>query len=287
MERNTTQILTEGLDVPALAVHVQAKQSPSFPSALYRLFATGAESAQATIEGRATVIPATTTVALSPGEEFEALDDKITSGVGFHHDFFCVRVRRDEVFCDGVVFNRLAGPPLIALTEAERATAEHTMHELATVAGTDSPLQTERAISALRTLLLQVADAKLRRNPGAPTEEHGLRRRISPLVLDFQSLVEETYHQHRPASFYSTTLGTSLSTLNRKVKDELGQSVKQVVSERLAIEARSALRTGDRSVKEVAHSLGFSDPLYFSRFFKKQFGRSPSAYFADMTGETV
>ena len=33
--------------------------------------------------------------------------------------------------------------------------------------------------------------------------------------------------------------------------------------------------------EEVAIDLGFDDPLYFSRFFKKQFGVAPSHYFSD------
>lgn len=62
------------------------------------------------------------------------------------------------------------------------------------------------------------------------------------------------------------------STLSRRVKEELGRSVMQVVAERLAIAARVALRSEEKSIKEVSFELGFSDPLYFSRFYKKQFG---------------
>ncbi len=68
-------------------------------------------------------------------------------------------------------------------------------------------------------------------------------------------------------------------TLNRKVKDELGKTVIQAVNERLAIAARVALRSGKKSIKEVAFDLGFAGPLYFSRFFKKQFGSPPTQYF--------
>ncbi len=103
-------------------------------------------------------------------------------------------------------------------------------------------------------------------------------------MLEFQNLVEETYTHRKEASFYSDTLGVTLVTLNRKVKNELGQSVTQVVNDRLAIAARVALRSGDRSVKAVAFELGFDDPLYFSRFFRKQFGYSPSQYFAESGG---
>ena len=38
------------------------------------------------------------------------------------------------------------------------------------------------------------------------------------------------------------------------------------------------LKTTDLSVKEISYSLGFSDPLYFSRFFKAETGLSPTEY---------
>jgi AraC-like DNA-binding protein len=44
------------------------------------------------------------------------------------------------------------------------------------------------------------------------------------------------------------------------------------------IEARRKLQYSSLSVKELAYELGFSDPDYFSRFFKKCTGKSVSAF---------
>jgi AraC-like DNA-binding protein len=38
------------------------------------------------------------------------------------------------------------------------------------------------------------------------------------------------------------------------------------------------LDNSDMSIKAVAAALGYSDPLYFSRLFKKTLGLSPRAY---------
>jgi AraC-like DNA-binding protein len=56
------------------------------------------------------------------------------------------------------------------------------------------------------------------------------------------------------------------------LRENLGKTALQAINERIAIEARVELRSGQKSIKEVAIDLGFDDPLYFSRFFKKQFG---------------
>ena len=47
-------------------------------------------------------------------------------------------------------------------------------------------------------------------------------------------------------------------------------------------EACSILKNSDLSISEVAVSTGFSDPLYFSRAFKKVKGISPRAYLKEV-----
>jgi len=46
----------------------------------------------------------------------------------------------------------------------------------------------------------------------------------------------------------------------------------------LIVEAKRELYTKDLSVKEIAFKLGFEDPAYFSRFFKKETSRSPKEF---------
>ena len=188
--------------------------------------------------------------------------------LSFHHNLFCVRVQRDEVYCDGVVFNNVTGLPVVAFPEGEQSIVRGNLKELVSILTNLGPFSRDRALNALRALLLHAADVKLRAGEAAMKTGEAPGR-LSELVLAFQNLVEETYADRNDAWFYSDALGVTLPTLNRRVKEELGQTVMQAVNERLAVAARVALRSGERSVKEVAFDLGFVDPLYFSRFFKK------------------
>lgn len=64
----------------------------------------------------------------------------------------------------------------------------------------------------------------------------------------------------------------------RKFKQNFGYSP-IVYFNRLKIEsACQLLLVSNRSVKEISYSLGFEDPLYFSRLFRKVMGQSPSDY---------
>ena len=46
----------------------------------------------------------------------------------------------------------------------------------------------------------------------------------------------------------------------------------------MMLEAARLLRFTDLTVGEVAHRAGFTDPLYFSRAFKRHAGEPPMAY---------
>ena len=48
--------------------------------------------------------------------------------------------------------------------------------------------------------------------------------------------------------------------------------------ERLALEARRQILHTDLTAAEIGYSLGFKDPAYFARFFKRATGLSPTTY---------
>ena len=74
----------------------------------------------------------------------------------------------------------------------------------------------------------------------------------------------------------------SPSHLYRIFSSELGMPPAQFLIRYRINEACSILKNSDLSISEVAVSTGFSDPLYFSRAFKKVKGLSPRAYLKEI-----
>lgn len=72
--------------------------------------------------------------------------------------------------------------------------------------------------------------------------------------------------------------GCSAATAQRAFRRWTGQSVLAWVRTRRMHEAARLLRTTGLRVGEVAHSVGFEDPLYFSRVFARTFATAPRAY---------
>jgi AraC-like DNA-binding protein len=52
----------------------------------------------------------------------------------------------------------------------------------------------------------------------------------------------------------------------------------------LVLEAQRRLYYSETSVKELAYELGFNDPDYFSKLFKKQTGQSISQFLEQVSG---
>ncbi|MGC9356205.1 MAG: helix-turn-helix domain-containing protein [Mariniphaga sp.] len=75
---------------------------------------------------------------------------------------------------------------------------------------------------------------------------------------------------------YASILNVSDKYLNECVKDILKVNAKYLIDEQLVMRARHNLKFTDKSVKEISFDLGFSSPDYFSYFFKKQTGFSPT-----------
>ncbi len=101
---------------------------------------------------------------------------------------------------------------------------------------------------------------------------------ISRKALAFRMLVDKEYRQHRRVGFYARKLAISATHLNRISRAELGDSALGVVNRRLITEATRDLTFSRLSVKQIAHSLGFDDAAYFSRFFSAHVGQAPTEF---------
>lgn len=93
-----------------------------------------------------------------------------------------------------------------------------------------------------------------------------------------KELIEKHYKEHWSNEEYANTLGISISRLNRLCKAAFDQTIRHLVEDRLLLEAKRSLIYTARSVEEVGYDLGFKDPGYFSRFFKRSTGMPPGKF---------
>lgn len=102
--------------------------------------------------------------------------------------------------------------------------------------------------------------------------------RHQALFTRFLLLVEQHFLEHWPLEKYASRLGLSTQRLNRLTRAESGRSALALVHERLTREACRRLVYIAAPAASLAAELGFEDPAYFSRFFKRRTGYSPQEY---------
>ncbi len=73
-------------------------------------------------------------------------------------------------------------------------------------------------------------------------------------------------------------VGMGRTSMYNKIKGLTGKSPVELIQEFRMEKATYYLKSGQFSVSETSYKVGFSDPGYFSRSFKKHFGISPADY---------
>lgn len=94
----------------------------------------------------------------------------------------------------------------------------------------------------------------------------------------FNQLVEEQYTSHATLPRYAEQLNLTTARLNDICRRVSGLSSKRLIAERLMKEARRMLALTAMPVSEIAFKLGYEDPAYFARFFKKHAGETASEF---------
>lgn len=97
------------------------------------------------------------------------------------------------------------------------------------------------------------------------------------LISKIKNIVEENIgNPEFTSNMLCSELAMSSSKLYRKITQLTDLSPNEFIRTIRLKESATLLKTKNYNVSEVAHRVGFNDPLYFSRCFKKQFGHSPS-----------
>jgi AraC family transcriptional regulator, transcriptional activator of pobA len=140
------------------------------------------------------------------------------------------------------------------------------------LSGSQIPNKEAAIVSLLKTLLIY-CDSRC----NVRIHDEGRRGHVHIVTL-FKALVAQHFTRLHRVSDYAAMMNISAKYLNAAVKDVLGVTAKSVIQEQLTIQARRELKFSNDSIKEIAFKLGFSEPFYFSNYFKKQIGCSPSEY---------
>ncbi len=149
---------------------------------------------------------------------------------------------------------------------------------------------------------------KLLHSSGKPTKVDIILAHLNALLTELNSAYFEPHDQPTPSNLklskyvaftlaveahlteqhdvhtIAEQLAMTPNSLYGVVKEVSGVSPKEWITNRLIQEAQRKLHYSASSVKELAYELGFNDPAYFSRLFKKRTGKNVSDFLAEGHG---
>ncbi|MEM1219198.1 MAG: ATP-binding protein [Bacteroidota bacterium] len=165
--------------------------------------------------------------------------------------------------------------PIILLTAKSDQSSRLTGLETGAQAYLAKPFQIQELQLLIRNLIAlrdeqQVSMREAKLNPAANNPEITFLNQLKQLLDD--NLSDDAYGIPEVCR----GLGISRVHLHRKLKALTGESTSQYIRNYRLRKAKTLLKTEDLNISEVAYSVGFKDPAYFSRTFSELFGESPS-----------
>ncbi|WP_372392207.1 helix-turn-helix domain-containing protein [Xanthomonas sp. NCPPB 3582] len=94
----------------------------------------------------------------------------------------------------------------------------------------------------------------------------------------YRASIDQHYRAHWPISRYADQLGLTPGHLNALCRRLANASALELLQRRIMLEARRSLRYTSLSVQQIAATLGFFDAAYFSRYFARHAGCSPTRF---------
>lgn len=193
-------------------------------------------------------------------------------------------LRFDEQFLDAMskykaaaVAHELFGVDTISIRsvpDAAQGTFANYMSLIARELQTDGALHHEQMLFHLLNAFLIEAQ----RLESSALQMSRDRLKVMQMFHKFIALVETHYGVEHRVEQYATFLALSPRRLNEICNSAAGVSAKKIIAERIMLEAKRYLLHSQLSIKEICYRLGFDDPAYFSRAFKKIMAKSPAQY---------
>lgn len=139
--------------------------------------------------------------------------------------------------------------------------------------GQQKTKDTTLILAYLNSLLTEINNAYFENRPSDHVGDQKLSK-----YIEFRLAVESHLTEQQSILTIAEQLATSTTSLYSVVKDFSGVSPKEYITNRLMLEAQRKLRYSKISIKELAFDLGYNDPDYFSRLFKKHTGKTVSQF---------
>ena len=203
---------------------------------------------------------------------FETEQPIKTRRLQFHGDFYCIEYHKKEVACNGLLFNNIYQQTFINLENEDYIEMENILQKMV-VELEDTSSYGNAVIKAYLQLILALC-SKIKAKEINIEED----KTTNHPLMKFKTLLENNFHKERQPSFYAEQMGLSPNNFSKICKQHFLKSPSTLIHQRVILECKKLIHLSYKSVKEIAAELNFDDENYFSRYFKKHTGITPTAF---------
>ena len=212
---------------------------------------------------------------LSPGQVHQLIEHEQSYGwiITFAGDFLVEYGVKECFFSDINLFRAVGDTEPLAISRDLYDTLEGFCKHMQFCFDQKSKFSYEAASAYLKLLLIECNDVCV-----LPSGQEQANNAGFELLRKFKLLVKGNFRKNHKVGDYASQLHITADYLNKVVKQTIGITAKEYIIETLLLEIKRLLFYTNMASKEIAYELGFTDPAYFSSFFKKQTGKSLSNF---------
>ncbi|HEY0271769.1 MAG TPA: helix-turn-helix domain-containing protein [Chitinophaga sp.] len=243
----------------------------------YAMYWIKSGSLRLTIDTTIHAVGANTLLFVAPGQVYQMHFSEMLEGylVAFQDGFLCLKDASQHSGINSSLFFNPRFSSVITLDPAMEGDFDWLVQRMMREIVEQQPEYLLATHGLLRYLL--VLASRMQAAAGTVTPDT-LFPHYNGVYLQFKQLIEEKFRTLKNVSDYADLLHIKPVQLNEISKQLSGITAGEHIRNRIILEARRYLYNTDLSAKEIAYQLGFEDPHYFSRFFKKYTSQSPSEF---------
>jgi AraC-like DNA-binding protein len=189
----------------------------------------------------------------------------------FTESFFCTSNADTKFLRSTILFNDLVDKPNIQLSKSSFRRFNNICKEIEEEIKSGASQSKYDILKNLLHNFLLLADRE-KRKQGFSELKKGPD---SDYVLAFKDMVDKHFVSLKNVAAYSAKLFVSEKRLGQATSKVLGKTPKEIIDDRVLLEAKRLLVHGNQSIKEICFQLGFEETTNFIKYFRKHTHKTP------------
>lgn len=195
--------------------------------------------------------------------------------IHFNEEFLMDNENDTDIILKHNLFNDFEREPYFTIPKTSVGNFENITASICTELGKpDNFAHKEYLQHLLKLFLISIQRLEERKS----TKPLPARNQSYNIALKFRLLLESNYRSIHSVGEYAVLVNTSTKSLTNYTNGIFNKPPLRIINERITLEAKRLLCHSAFNINEIGFHLGFEDPSYFVKFFKKQTGRLPGDF---------